>query len=124
VPSQDKSHKQADATGEVGPSSMQSEIEAEATGTSTTERERSAAQRAVEGGDRPPASAGGLRLPFPGWLTEPAGKRLLWIGGLGAMATVGLLEWPVAVAVGAGSLIAERLARETSQAQPPGTAER
>jgi hypothetical protein len=30
------------------------------------------------------------------------------------MATIGVLEWPVAVAVGAGSYIAERLAREES----------
>jgi hypothetical protein len=52
---------------------------------------------------------------IPGWLlAEPAGRRLLWLGGLGAMATIGLLEWPVAVAVGAGSYVAERLAREES----------
>jgi hypothetical protein len=57
----------------------------------------------------------GLRLPLPEALANgSAGKRLIWLGGLGAMATIGLLEWPVAVAVGAGSFVAERFARANS----------
>jgi hypothetical protein len=58
----------------------------------------------------------GLRIPLPAALV-PNGtdaKRLLWIGGLGAAAVFGVLEWPVALAVGAGSLVAERLARESA----------
>ena len=39
-------------------------------------------------------------------------KRLLWLGGLAALATIEVLEWPVAVAIGAGSYVAERFARE------------
>jgi hypothetical protein len=57
----------------------------------------------------------GLRLPLPEALVNGStGKRLIWLGGLGAMATIGLLEWPVAVAVGAGSFVAERFARANS----------
>jgi hypothetical protein len=57
----------------------------------------------------------GLRLPLPEALANgSAGKRLIWWGGLGAMATIGLLEWPVAVAVGAGTFVAERFARANS----------
>jgi hypothetical protein len=57
----------------------------------------------------------GLRLPLPEALANgSAGKRLIWLGGLGAMATIGLLEWPVAVAVGAGTFVAERFARANS----------
>lgn len=63
---------------------------------------------------------GGLRLPFelPGGVT---GKRLLWLGGLAGAAALGALEWPVALAVGAGSLIAERLAREPEHPQEGGS---
>ena len=39
-------------------------------------------------------------------------KRLLWLGGLGAVVALGVIEWPVAVAVGVGSYVAERFARE------------
>ncbi|MGZ4532148.1 MAG: hypothetical protein ACXVXP_07330 [Mycobacteriaceae bacterium] len=38
--------------------------------------------------------------------------RILWIGGLSALAAFGALEWPVAVAVAAGTWVAEQSARE------------
>jgi hypothetical protein len=50
------------------------------------------------------ASDGGVRLGVPDT------PHLLWWGGLGVMAVVGLLDWPVALVIGAGSLVAERLA--------------
>jgi hypothetical protein len=59
------------------------------------------------------AASGGFRLPLPGDLAavmDP--KRLLWLGGLAALATIEVLEWPVAVAIGAGSYVAERFARD------------
>jgi hypothetical protein len=68
-------------------------------------------------------AAAGLRIPLPAALV-PNGtdaKRLLWLGGLGALAVVGVLEWPVALAVGAGSLVAERLAREPRPQAPAGS---
>ncbi|WP_409186760.1 hypothetical protein F9C11_21970 [Amycolatopsis sp. VS8301801F10] len=48
----------------------------------------------------------GLRLP------SEMPKRALWWGGLAALAAVGVLEWPVAVVVGAGTYVAEKLSRE------------
>jgi hypothetical protein len=120
VPPQNRSTK-ASATEDVGPAAIQAEIESQA---EQTDGQQTEAVR-VEAEPNRPAT---LRLPLPfgrqmlvepgaipGWLlAEPAGRRLLWLGGLGAMATIGLLEWPVAVAVGAGSYVAERLAREES----------
>jgi hypothetical protein len=84
------------------PGGQQSTAQAEAAGT-------------VEGaaGGRGVAASGGFRLPLPGDLAavmEP--KRLLWLGGLAALATMEVLEWPVAVAIGAGSYVAERFARD------------
>ncbi len=40
----------------------------------------------------------------------PPTERLLYYGGLGLMATVGVLEWPVAAAVGVGVWLAGRTA--------------
>ena len=37
--------------------------------------------------------------------------RALWLGGLGGLAVVGVLDWPVAAAVAAGTWVAERRAR-------------
>jgi hypothetical protein len=38
--------------------------------------------------------------------------RVLWFGGLGTLAVVGALDWPVAVAIAAGTWVAEQRARE------------
>lgn len=48
--------------------------------------------------------------PLPPVQLEP--KRLLWFGGLAALGVVGVLEWPVVAAVGVGSYVAERFARD------------
>lgn len=45
-------------------------------------------------------------------LPKPTLTRIAWFGGLTVAGVVGVLEWPVAVAVGVGSVVAERLARE------------
>jgi hypothetical protein len=45
-------------------------------------------------------------------LPKPTLTRVAWFGGLTVAGVVGALEWPVAVAVGVGSVVAERLARE------------
>lgn len=59
------------------------------------------------------AALGGFRLPVPGGLaTVMDPQRLLWFGGLAALATLGLIEWPVAAAIGVGSYVAERFARD------------
>ncbi|GGK68876.1 hypothetical protein Sme01_14210 [Sphaerisporangium melleum] len=40
----------------------------------------------------------------------PPPDRLLYYGGLGALAALGMIEWPIAVAVGIGTVIATRAA--------------
>jgi hypothetical protein len=44
---------------------------------------------------------------------DPRSKRgrLLWVGGLGGLAVLDALEWPVAAAIAAGTRIAEQRAR-------------
>jgi hypothetical protein len=56
-----------------------------------------------------------LPLPLPGLPFGIEPKRLLWYGGLAALATVGVLEWPVAAVVGVGSFVTERMAREDAR---------
>jgi hypothetical protein len=122
VPTQTRTSKQSSPPDEAGHSATEA---AEAKAKTETKAENKAENKAEEADATERTNAGfhlpglptRLRLPVPvpgRLLAEPAGKRLLWIGGLGAMAAVELLEWPVALAVGAGSLIAERLARETT----------
>ncbi|MFC4062877.1 hypothetical protein ACFOWE_31690 [Planomonospora corallina] len=43
--------------------------------------------------------------------------RLAYYGGLGALVVLGLVEWPVAAAIGVGTVIVQR-ARETGRADP------
>jgi hypothetical protein len=38
-------------------------------------------------------------------------KHLLWFGGLAVAGAFGILQWPVAAAVGVGTVVAERFAR-------------
>jgi hypothetical protein len=61
------------------------------------------------------------QLPKPGQLVQAAGAatsflpprdRLLYYGGLGTAAVLGVIEWPVAIAIGAGVAIAHRLHHE------------
>jgi len=53
----------------------------------------------------------GFQLPLPG-MGNVDPLRLLSLGGLAALATIEIIEWPVALTLGAGSYIAERLARQ------------
>jgi hypothetical protein len=45
----------------------------------------------------------------------PPTERLLYYGGVGALAIAGILEWPVAVVAGAGVWVAGRAQRGTAQ---------
>lgn len=49
-------------------------------------------------------------LGLPSTASVPG--RLLWLGGLGTLAVFGVLDWPVAAAVAAGTWVAEQRARE------------
>ncbi len=55
------------------------------------------------------ARAAGSAMPD---LKLPPAERLAFYGGLGALAVVGALEWPVAAAIGAATVIARRSRRE------------
>ena len=48
----------------------------------------------------------------------PPAERLLYYGGLGTAAVIGALEWPVAVAAGAGVWVATRTRRQASRVTP------
>ena len=52
----------------------------------------------------------------------PAGRRgdVLWWGGLAAAAALGIVDWPVAALIAAGTWIAEQHARESSRAGKAG----
>ncbi|GAA5059118.1 hypothetical protein HNP84_008709 [Thermocatellispora tengchongensis] len=47
----------------------------------------------------------------------PPPERIAYYGGLGALAAFGVIEWPVAAAIGAGTVIAQR-ARGMRRAEP------
>ncbi|WP_245761724.1 hypothetical protein [Saccharopolyspora shandongensis] len=49
-------------------------------------------------------------LPSPG--------QLAYFGGLGALAALSVIEWPVAAAIGIGTLVAQRAAKGTSGSSP------
>jgi hypothetical protein len=61
------------------------------------------------------------QMPKPGQLVRAAGSatsllpsrdRLLYYGGLGTAALLGVIEWPVAIAIGAGIAIVQRSHQE------------
>ena len=93
------------------PTRSRSESEQEREGeTSAVQAEAGAS---VQGSSQPKSvgAMAGFRLPLPG-IGDVDPVRMLWLGGLAAMATIEIIEWPVALAVGVGSYVAERLARE------------
>jgi hypothetical protein len=49
-----------------------------------------------------------LNVPFLGHVDLPSGDELAFIAGIGVLAVVGAIEWPVAVALGAGHALANR----------------
>ena len=62
------------------------------------------------------------RLPLPGMgmpVAMPTGLpgRVLWWGGLAALAAFDIVEWPVAIIVGAGEWVAEQYAKAAVQGQ-------
>ena len=84
-----------------------------ATGGSTSSEPGDAAATGTAGQQ---SSAGsGFPLPMPGLPVNVDPKKVLWWGGLAALATIGVIEWPVAAVVGAGSWVAEQWAREDAR---------
>ena len=50
----------------------------------------------------------------------PPRERLAYYGGLGALAAFGVIEWPVAAAIGAGTIIAQRARGKNGADRPAG----
>jgi len=42
--------------------------------------------------------------------------NVIWWGGLAAVAALGIVDWPVAALIGAGTWVAERHARQSDHA--------
>lgn len=80
-----------------------------------------------EGGLRLPAvhlpAVAVPHVPLP-HMSMPKGTagRVLWWGGLAAVAAFGVVDWPVAALVGAGSWVAEQYAKQAREARRPGKA--
>jgi predicted flap endonuclease-1-like 5' DNA nuclease len=49
-----------------------------------------------------------VNVPFLGHVDLPPADELAYIAGIGALAVVGVVEWPVAVVLGAGHALANR----------------
>jgi len=47
-------------------------------------------------------------LPALGTVRLPPPETLAWFGGLAVLGVLGVMEWPVAVAIGAGHLLAQQ----------------
>ncbi|MEU5092686.1 hypothetical protein [Streptomyces sp. NPDC021356] len=52
------------------------------------------------------SSAGHVDLPLIGTVTFPPRNQLAFLAGLGLLAGAGVIEWPIAAAVGVGHLLA------------------
>lgn len=82
---------------------------------------------------RKPATSGGTKVDLPGVSAEfhkpdhivptvddlggaasavqqylPSREMTLWLGGLGALAALSVIDWPVAAAIGVGTIVAKR----------------
>jgi hypothetical protein len=55
------------------------------------------------------------------WSMLPSGRSMLLFGGLAATAVAGVIEWPVAVAIGVGSALASRGAAGPEPQRDEGT---
>lgn len=115
----------------------QADAEGKAAGTAAAAAPKEGGQVAERASDE--AKPGHVKLPFvpvqlraPGradldsaahWASSvlPSGKSLWFLGGLAATAVVGVIEWPVAAAIGVGTALASRTAGE-QQGGSAGTA--
>jgi hypothetical protein len=47
-------------------------------------------------------------IPGLGTVRLPPGDSLAWFGGLATLAALGIMEWPIAVVIGTGHLLAHQ----------------
>jgi hypothetical protein len=57
-----------------------------------------------------------MTLPIVGALHLPAGEEMAFLGGVVALAVIGILEWPVALLLGAGHTLAPARRNKVVQA--------
>jgi len=91
-----------------------------ATTSAQTQTTRDGDEAAKETKDMPLGVRHVPQLPLPGvHIGMPTGTpgRVLWWGGLAAVAAFDIVEWPVAVLVGAGSWVAEQYAKASAAQQ-------
>ena len=69
--------------------------------TSTRPTHRTAVERIRE------AERFALNVPFVGHVAIPRPEQLAYFAGLGALVALELIEWPVAIAIAAGHILAE-----------------
>lgn len=79
------------------------------TDTSTQGRPRAAADRATR------RNSTEISLPVVGAVRLPAPDDLAFLGGVGVLAVVGAIEWPVAVVLGLGHALASRRGNKVVQ---------
>ncbi len=60
-----------------------------------------------------------IRLPVVGKVAVPPPDQLAFYGALGALAAGGLIDWPVALAIGVGQVVLARHFSDRSAAPPP-----
>ncbi|HEX6401678.1 MAG TPA: hypothetical protein VF003_00700 [Pseudonocardiaceae bacterium] len=105
----------ADKSGTTGQTATKERSTGDTTATSA---DAGATAKVDDNGQEKNVSAlAGFRLPWPQGL-EMNPTRMLWWGGLAALAAIEIIEWPVALVVGASSFVAERLARQDAAKSP------
>ncbi|MCZ2525465.1 hypothetical protein [Streptomyces sp. HB2AG] len=62
----------------------------------------------------------GMHLPKP---HVPRAEHVAYYGGLGALALLEVIEWPVAAAIGVGTAVAERVGRTSGAQERPAAQE-
>lgn len=75
-----------------------------------------AGQVPAQRGSQPRSRSGGIAIPrppvprMPG-ISSGTARNVIWWGGLAAVAALGIVEWPVAAVVAAGTWVAGQQAR-------------
>jgi len=80
------------------------------------DKEREHVQRAVPSRDRAGRAAISVPVPVPR-IRMPSGTagNIIWWGGLAAVAAFGVVDWPVAAIVAAGTWVAEQQSRQATE---------
>jgi hypothetical protein len=93
----------------------ESGTEQRAGGASTTSAAAGTATKAEgNGGGNAVSALGGVSAAVAAGLERESHAPVV-VGGLAALAAIEIIEWPVALVVGAGSLVAERMVHQDAE---------